>query len=400
MNTRRIFSLLIFSAAAITVHASGVRIPHQDAAATARADAFVATADNPSAIFYNPAGITQLEGAQVRLGNYAVTLDVEYRPDSGGSFGNKERVINVPNFYYTWSPANAPISLGLGVDAPFGLSTEYDDNIPSRNKNKKAKLVVVAFAPVVAWQLTPALSIGAGPTINYGEAQDVRGIAVPGDGFQFRGDGAAYGFNVGILWKPLPQHSFGLTYHGALDFEFSGHSQITLKPFPGSNRKLRLPREDASLSVHLPQFIVAGYSFRPTPAWNLEVNVDWTDWDSLNSAPLKQQFSAPGGLDFNYESGFIYEVGATRTFSNGFRVSAGYAYAENNAPSSTFTPGIPDNDRHVLSAGIGGRGVHWDWDFGYQYSVSDFRTIANGGPADGKWRLHSNALMFSAGYHF
>ncbi|MES2571445.1 MAG: outer membrane protein transport protein [Verrucomicrobiota bacterium] len=400
MNYRRIFSLLVFTATAAATHASGVRIPHQDAAATARADAFVATADNPSAIFYNPAGITQLEGVQTRLGIYTVTLDVEHRPESGGSYGNKERAINIPTFYTTWSPPNEPISLGFGIDAPFGLSLEYDDKAPSRNKNKKARLVVVAFAPVVAWQLTPTLSIGAGPTINYGQAQDIRGIAVPGDGFRFQGDGTTYGFNAGILWKPSPKHAFGLTYHSALDFDFSGHSQVTVKPFPNSNRKLRFPQEDANLSVHLPQFIVAGYSFRPTPQWNLEVNVDWTDWDSLNTAPLNQQLSPAGGLDFHYTSGFIYEAGVTRSFSNGFQASAGYAFSENNAPASTFTPGIPDGDRHVFSAGIGGRGAHWDWDLGYQYSFTNFRTINNNGPADGKWRLHTNAVMLSVGYRF
>src|SRR6185295_9781778 len=46
----------------------GSRIPNQDAAAIARGTAFAATADNPSALYYNPAGITQLEGHHLQLG--------------------------------------------------------------------------------------------------------------------------------------------------------------------------------------------------------------------------------------------------------------------------------------------------------------------------------------------
>jgi len=362
----------------------------------------VATADNPSAVFYNPAAITQLEGVQARAGVYAVTIKDNFRPPSGGSFENKDRLIPVPNGYLTWSPENTPLSLGFGVSTPFGLSFEYPDDIPSRDVNKKAKFAVVSFAPVAAWQLTNTLSIGIGPTINYGALQDFRGLGVPGDGFRFRGADTAYGFNAGIFWKPLPQHAFGVTYHSAMNFDFSGHTNITVKPFAalGDQRKVRLPEEDATLSVDLPQFIVAGYSFRPTPEWNFEVDVEWTDWDVVNSLPLRQQFSPDGAIVLNWRSGFIYEGGITRTFANGFQASVGYAFSEGNTPESHFTPGVPDGDRHIVSAGIGHRGEHFDWDLGYQFSRTDFRTIDNNAPADGQWHLHSHAIMVSVGYHF
>jgi long-chain fatty acid transport protein len=404
MRTRcfSFITVLMIGVAVSTGYTSGVRIPHQDAAATARGDAFVATADNASTVFYNPAGITQLEGMNARLGDYLGTIDVEHHPPGGGSFGNKDRLINVPNAYYTWSPKNSRFSLGVGVNSPFGLSLEYEDDAPSRIANKKAKLTVVGVAPVVAVKITDTLSIGIGPTFNYGEAQDQSGIATPGDGFRFRGADTAIGFNAGILWKPHPQHSFGIAYHSAMDFDFSGHSQVTVKPFValGNHSKLRFPEEDATLSLHLPQFIVAGYSFRPTPDWNFEVNVDWTDWDSLNSLPLHQQRSGESKIVFNWRSGFIYEAGVTRSFSHGFHLSAGYAFSEANNPESNFSPAVPDGDRHILSAGLGQGGDGFNWDLGYQYSATGFRTIDNDGPADGRWRLHTHAILLSLGYHF
>lgn len=121
MDFRILLAFACFLCPAAAVLASGVRIVHQDAAATSRGDAFVATADNASAIFYNPAGITQLEGTHFRLGVYAVTIQEEFRPQSGGSFDNKERLIPVPHAYYTWSPKDSQLSLGLGVSSPFGL---------------------------------------------------------------------------------------------------------------------------------------------------------------------------------------------------------------------------------------------------------------------------------------
>ena len=58
----RVLTLMISGVLAGKVSANGFRLPDQDAFATARGEAFVATADNPSAIYYNPAGITQIRG--------------------------------------------------------------------------------------------------------------------------------------------------------------------------------------------------------------------------------------------------------------------------------------------------------------------------------------------------
>ena len=71
MNRRNTVKLLAAAAVGglpLTLLANGLRLASQDGFASARGDAFVATADNPSAIYYNPAGITQLEGNNVRAG--------------------------------------------------------------------------------------------------------------------------------------------------------------------------------------------------------------------------------------------------------------------------------------------------------------------------------------------
>ena len=75
-------------AATASVCALGIRIPNQDAEANARGNAFVATADNPSAIYYNPAGITQLKGHMLQGGvlNH-IGLNYEYESGAGNRTG-------------------------------------------------------------------------------------------------------------------------------------------------------------------------------------------------------------------------------------------------------------------------------------------------------------------------
>src|SRR5690606_10835171 len=110
------------------------------------------------------------------------------------------------------------------------------------------------------------------------------------------------------------------------------------------------------------------YSFRPTPDWNFEFNIEWTDWDRLNAPTLHLSESASAPLVFNYESSFMYEFGVTRKFGNGWSVSAGYIYSENSVPNEAFSPLVPDSNRHVMSVGFGRKYDHFNWFLAYQWA--------------------------------
>ena len=107
----------------------GIRLPDQDAFATGRGEAFVATADNPSAIYYNPAGITQLDGQNARAGFYGIYLN-DHFSGPGTSLDTKDSVQLAPQLYYTYGFQDVPLTLGLGLYAPYGLSIEWPENAP------------------------------------------------------------------------------------------------------------------------------------------------------------------------------------------------------------------------------------------------------------------------------
>lgn len=385
----------------------GIRIADQGSLATARGDAFAATADDPSAIYYNPAGITQLRGTQALLGAYAISLEATVDPaaPAADDLDTKFEYQAAPHAYFTFTPDNARVSMGLGVYAPFGFGLEYPDDAPFRTLAKKGRIQFVTVNPVLAWKITDTLSVAAGATINYARTKLAQGIVIPGDEFMFEGEGVGYGFNAGVLWQPHEQHSFGLTYRSATNIDFSGHSRVRIPAFsvPTPFGPFPVPavntEEDASLEFHFPQVIVVGYSFRPTPDWNFEFNLDWTDWDSLNTLSLNQG-SGDIAIPFNWESSFFYEFGVTRKFGRGFTLSAGYIYSENSIPNESFNPLVPDSNRHILSAGVGQRGDRLSWDLAYQYAYGPRRHIENGTLADGTYRFESHAVTFTLGYSF
>ena len=397
-------SLLVLPSAAFSL---GFRVADHNAEATARGEAFAATADNPSAIYFNPAGITQLSGTQTLLSCYAISIkervDLD-APDDSFSSTNTE-LQPVPTFFVTWKPKDHPIALGLGVYAPFGFSLEYPDDTPFRNLAKEGSIQYVTINPVIAWQVCDTLSVAAGPTVNLAKAKLTRGVIAPGDYFDFEGQGVSYGFTAGILWHPHPMHHFGLTYRSGSKIDFSGHASLNTDPFTVATPfgPFTVPgidlNEDANGEIQFPQTITFGYSFRPTENWNFEFNIDWTDWDSLNTVTLKKP-SGDVALPFNYESSFFYEFGITRKLPANLQVSVGYIYSENSVPDESFNPIVPDSNRHIFSGGISQRFEHFNWALAYQYTVGPERTISQGTIADGDYRMEGHAAILSLGYNF
>jgi long-chain fatty acid transport protein len=378
----------------------GYRIVDQGAEATARGDAFTATADNPSAIYYNPAGITQLAGQSVLLGGYAIYLQTKYT-NAGISTRTKDQIGLAPQIFYTNTLKNSPITLGIGVYAPFGLGLEYPDDNPFRAQALKGSIQDITVNPVIAWRINKFLSVAAGVTLNETSAELKTGLPLPfpapGNYFDFKGSGYTTGFNLGAMWQPTVQHSFGISYHSETITDIKGHTTTFIPQNPYFSEFLS---QNADGRFVFPQFIQAGYSYRPTPDWNIEFDLDWTDWHSLKTVTLNQDVSGPQLIPFNWQSSFMYELGATRYFAQDYHFSLGFVYSQTSVPDSSFSPAIPDSDRYILSTGLGWKKGRFSWDFAYQFAYGPPRAISNGLPSDGDYRFISHALTFSVGYHF
>ncbi len=382
---------------AMDTGAVGFRLPNQDPEGIARGNAFVATADNPSAIYYNPAGITQLEGNQARAGIYLISADTEYTSPTGEKAETDSSFQAVPQLYYTHSFTDLPLALGLGVYAPYGLSLDWGSQTPFRTAAESGRILYACVNPVIAWQIVPNLSIAIGPTINYSEAKLEQGITTvnPSDHFKFRGDGWAYGFNAGLRWQPDPKWAFGLNYRSATELEYSGHSEFS--PY--------YPRTATHISAaRFPQFVAGGISFRPAPDWNFEFDADWTDWDNLNTVIFHGTALGDIPFIFNYTSSWMYEFGVTKKFGDYF-VSVGYIYSENSSPDKNFNPIVPDADLHLGSVGFGHHGKRWDWAIGYHFAYNGGREVKNADPingadVNGTYRTFNNAVNIAATFKF
>ncbi len=398
------------------LQATGFRLPDQDAFATARGEAFVATADNPSAIYYNPAGITQLKGHQVRGGTYGLYLHPTFTsPGTGKHYQNEKDLHGVPQLFYTYGPDDFPLSFGLGVYSPYGLSTRWPHDSGFRTVSTEASLRYFTINPVVAWQVCPSLSLAAGVTANYAEMDLRQGLfwpTQPWDGFKFKGDGWDVGYNLGLLWKLHEKVVIGAAFRSTTTVKLEGNTESFYDvPIPGLGLPTWRERIPARANFPFPWDVAFGISYRPTPQWNFEFNADYTGWDRLGTVAVRQH-RAPLVLPqeiavpLQWKASWYYEFGVTRYLNDRWSVSAGYIFNENSVPDAHYLPVVADLDRHFFSVGTGFHGERLAVDLAYQFGYGPSRTVRGsalspiGQSADGKYKFLSHAVFLTLGWQF
>jgi len=247
--------------------------------------------------------------------------------------------------------------------------------------------------PVVAWKVCDQLSLAAGPTINYAKVVLRQGIT-PTSEFKFKGDDTDFGFTCGLLWQPLKKWSFGAKYHSATTMNFEGTASASGSISGASH---------STASVPFAQFAAAGVSFRPNEKWNIEADVDWSDWHSLTTVTFNNTPLGNIPYPFNWKSSFLYELGVTRYLEKGYFVSAGYFFSQNSTSERDFTPTVPDTNLHVGSVGFGHKGVRWAWTLAGQIITGPDRVISQDTAfpaANGRYHWMNGSLDFSIRYHF
>jgi long-chain fatty acid transport protein len=418
-----LFVAMIAASLAAKAPANGFRLLDQDAFATARGEAFVATADNASAIYYNPAGITQLDGNNLRSGIYGIYVNADYRPtngaaNSGNTYHDIDHFAAVPQVFLTHSFDQLPLSLGLGIYAPFGGKVNWPEDTGFRSVATRGALTYTSINPVIAYKILPSLSIGAGAMFNYGKIDSEQGLTrleVPFENyFLFKGLGWGFGYNAGIRWQPLDQISFGATFRSLAHIKMNGYTELEELP--------RIPDQQLSAQADytFPLTAVVGMSYRPTPKWNLEFDADYTDWSSFGTVniwqapvpfPTSQVLNQNIPVTLKWQPSWVYEFGATRYFDSGWQISAGYVFNQNSVPDSYYTPLAVDMDRYFLSAGAGYKGKRFSLDVAYQFGYGPTHTVSGslsssspagttGQSADGSYGFISHAVIATVGVHF
>lgn len=393
---------------------TGFYLPDQNAKAQGQGGAFAAQADNPSAVFYNPAGIAQLEGTQITLGSEFINFQADFENNAGSKQDMNDKWAAVPGIFITSDLCTEKLGVGLGIYSPFGLSTDWDDTGLLRYDAAFSKIEMLNVNPAIAYQILPQLSLGGGVDYYYLRAYELNAMrdygAVIGlsgafdGGLSYDADGSDWGFNAGILFTPHPKHSFALTYRSSVTIDTDGKFDATTIPsFMGLGSALSF---NASSDLNFPSVVTGGYAFRPIEKLKLEVDVTWLEWSVTDKLEIENEDS--GGLlidkTLDWDDSWTFAVGAEYMVNERWYLRAGYGFAESPIPEETFSPSIPVIDRHVISAGTGYKWERFTIDLAYSIGLtSDRRDIDTNNLSStvlGSFDILVHEIGVSANYRF
>ena len=155
--------------------ANGFYVPGQAPEATARGNAWLATADSAAAVYYNAAGLTAIDSPEVLVGAYAVLLGLEADLDSGANEEGDSEWSFLPQIYAA-VPINDKLVAGFGLNTPFGLSTDWDNNSQFNLLAIETELTYATAWAVLGYQVTDTFSIGGGFGIHHADLRMRRAI--------------------------------------------------------------------------------------------------------------------------------------------------------------------------------------------------------------------------------
>lgn len=398
--------------------ASGFRIVDQSPRAIGQADAFVAQADDPSAIYYNPAGLTQIRGG-VLAGMSIVRPISEHTDQAGHGEDSLERYHDIPFLYFAHDLGLEDWRFGLGVYSPFGLGADWSTQGFSRYWSTKSRLDLIAVNPTVAVEIFPGLSLGAGVSFFYSEMTNARQVAVvlpgtsqPATGmdatYESTGYGEGWGFNLGVLYRFLERHSLGLSFRSQTSITHRGNARVSGIPLgPGMTGETS---DRFHTTLDLPSSITFGYAYRPIPELKVEANIDWTAWKTFRKLDFEFSGDNPLFADVtvprNWDDAWYYSLGTEWLISSNFTLRGGVGYMESPIPEETFDTMIPRTDQFALSLGGGYQYGSFSFDLAYLGAVGRRKTVENdvgkdlGANLDGRYRSITHLLSAGVTYYF
>lgn len=391
------------AAAVPAAQGSGYALREQSASAMGNAFAgATAGAEDPSYMFFNPAGLARLSGSQVMVVGNGVMPRLELSkvqgsttagvPINGNDGGNAGETNFVPVMYGLWDLQETfgleeNIKLGVGVNVPFGLETDYRDGWVGRYHGLQSRVRTINVNPAVAWEVVEGLSVAAGVQAQYIDVRLTNAIDFGSLGAAFggtpgaddgraraTGDDLGWGYNLGLLWQPWASTRVGVAWRSAIDHRLEGDGDFTLDSAGIGAALQRRTGAFQDTGIHgdvtTPESLSFGVHQDLDEQWSVMADAQWTRWSRFHE--LKIAFDNPAQPDSiteeEWQDTWFVGVGATFRPDDAWTLRSGFAWDQDPTSNSHRGPRIPTDDRYWLSLGLGWTPIpDFSLDLGYTH---------------------------------
>lgn len=378
------------SALAGQAYAAGFMLTEQSVAGLGRSYAGIGVdGTDISGVYYNPATMTLHKGTILQAGFIGIGLNLDYAGNDGTTENGREKSQAIPHGYLLHQ-INDSTWFGLAMTVPFGMGTEFGDDWSQADHGISAQILTFDFNPNVAWKASEKLSFGAGVSVQYASAdltkktrlRDTATGQALGELLgessvrsEIDADSIAWGWNVGMMWSPLENLRFGLSYRSKVKHDADGDLTIDEASLDRNSTIANLPPElggikgDTELAGMLGQ--IGSYGQLPgaavvsAPAWAMatvawDVNnllslygtFRWTDWSSFDKLDIKSNGAPMTTIQNNWRDTYLTSLGADLRVTDRWTLRGGVAYETSPIATKEYrTAIIPDADRWWFSVG-------------------------------------------------
>lgn len=384
----------------------------QGAKANGMAAAFVAVADDASAIAFNPAGITQLSGSHLYAGVIGVIPQTKYTSPAGLSQNMEPQACGAPYLYYTSDTPIDNLHFGVGIYSPFGIGgTKWSTMGMTRYVSTSSLTDTVAVNPAIAYKLTDSLSIAGGFSYMFAQLKSTnntdQSLLGAADGaISLDGDGDGFGFNFGLLYQINPQLKIGAAYRSESSINFAGDLKLTnIAPavqglFGGSSYVTGF-----SSSTVFPSVINLGVAYTSEQGTLFTIEVQRDGWSSFKQNVLSLQQPVPAAglassttpLDWKDTWRFKIAMDYKLTEASSFRL--GYVYSGETVPEHTLSPSSPIAKSHFIGIGFGYQIGDYTIDLSYLGGLFEKRST-NNTVLKGSYKSQIHHAGIGVGYQF
>ena len=382
-----------------TAYSGGFTVTVQSASSGGTASTNHAMAEDASAMFYNPALLSSIEGTQVNGGisltspDMTVTDAGSQNPSAipftgiirsatnGKTTAEPTDLSAAPSMYYK-RDISPKMAFGLGLNIPHGVSSEYDKDSFARYEATESALTALNINPALSWKLNDKLDLGAGLNFQYATATlaksldsyavcvSVAGAATCAPRFtQFNdpdrdstssveADSLAVGFNMGGVYKPSDHTTISVGYRSAVKHDLEGDVDFTLDAaLTAMGFGATFADQKATAELELPATLSVAFAQKMNSKLTVHGDATWTDWSAVPEIRIVFPDSAaiPDSVtDLKWEDTVRVGAGVTYQMSDKTKLRAGVAYDPTPTPGAeNRTPRAPSSDTIWLSVGMG-----------------------------------------------
>ena len=369
--------LCLINKVALAAGSGAFRDETVDAQTLSMGNAFAGEANTPAAVYYNPAGLNQINSTTITLSDAVIAPRADFKSSTGDDIQMRNHEYDVPAFYAVVPIIKNKFTIGIGSGSYWGLGTDWANDSAVRYAATQNNLTNIDSMITGSYQVTNQWSLAVGVGNDYTKADEnlnfpnsaldssIYHVTVGDIHQELKATDDAWGYRLATMFKINDQNQVGLMYRSPIAHKYSGNAYIdNIGPtysnalFSGATSYETKVTE----KLVLPQSVVLGYSLKPTDKWTVNLDLEWMDWASikqeLHSFPdapsyLSSFLNTGNPLVHDWSSSWSEGIGTEYKLTDRFRLRAGFYHHGTVGPNEYFDPAMPDLQAFGVTGGFG-----------------------------------------------